>query len=385
MENFNYYNPTHIVFGKQTIAHLKTLIPTDKKILITYGGGSIFKNNVMNQVHEALKDHHYLEFGGIEPNPEYETLMKAVKVIHNENIDFLLAVGGGSVLDGTKFIAAAALYKGDSWNILTSGGADIKHALPLASILTLPATGSEANANAVVSRREYSKKLPLSSDLVRPVFSILDPETTYSLPLKQTVNGIIDTYVHILEQYMITREDSPIQDGMAENLLRLLHEYTPKLLQNPNDYNLRAQMMYISTLALNGQLGAGVVQDWATHMMGHELTAKFGIDHGASLSMIIPSLLRTRMDVKEEKLKRYAKEVLNMPHASGEKAITIMEQFFASINSPIKLPDNVTEKHINELVESLFEHNSFNLGEDQKIDKKMAEEIYLRALATSHE
>ncbi len=379
MENFEYYNPTRIIFGRNTIAQLKALIPINKKILITYGGGSIFKNGVMDQVKESLKGHNYIEFGGIEANPEYETLMKAVEITRNENIDFLLAVGGGSVLDGTKFIAAANLHQGDCWEILTTGGQNIKQALPLASILTLPATGSEANANAVVSRRKFAKKIPFSSHLVRPAFSILDPETTYSLPLSQTINGIIDTYIHILEQYMVTRKNSPIQDGMSENLLRLLHEYAPKLLQNPNDYNLRAQMMYISTLALNGQLGVGVAQDWSTHGMGHELTAKFGIDHGATLSMILPSLLRMRMDIKEEKLKRYAKEVLAISNASGEEAIVAMEEFFTFIGSPIKLPEDVTENDINDLVESLFEQRPINLGEDQKIDKEMARKIYLKA------
>ncbi len=383
MENFQYFNPTHIIFGKNTIKELKNLIPSHKKILITYGGGSIFKNGVMDQVQEALKEHNYMEFGGIEANPEYETLMKAVDVVHKENIDFLLAVGGGSVLDGTKFIAAAAKFKGDAWDILTHFGQNITEALPLASVLTLPATGSEANANAVVSRRQWGKKSPLSSDYVRPLFSILDPETTYSLPLNQTVNGIVDTYVHILEQYMISREHTPIQDGMAENLLRLLHEYTPKLLANPNDYNCRAQMMYISTLALNGQLGAGVSQDWATHPMGHELTAKFGIEHGASLSMLMPSLLRVRMDIKEAKLKQYAKNVLGLSGASGEEAIKTMENFFTSINSPIRLPNDVSEADIDDLVERLFLQNPFPLGEDKKIDAQMAKEIYLKAKSTA--
>lgn len=379
MENFEYYNPTRLIFGKNTIRNLSAHIPKDKKILITYGGGSIFKNGVMEQVKEALKEHNYVEFGGIEANPEYDTLMKAVEITHKENIDFLLAVGGGSVLDGTKFIAAAAKFKGDAWDILTSFGADVKEALPLASVLTLPATGSEANANSVISRRKLGKKSPFSSDYVRPVFSILDPETTYSLPLNQTINGIVDTYVHILEQYMVSRKDTPIQDGMAENLLRLLHEYTPKLLNNPNDYNLRAQMMYISTLALNGQLGAGATQDWATHPMGHELTAKFGIDHGASLSMILPSLLRIRMDVKEAKLKQYAKNVLGMENASGEEAVKAMEDFFKSINSPIRLAQDVTEADIDDLVERLFLQNPQNLGEDSKIDAQLAKEIYSKA------
>lgn len=379
MENFEYYNPTRLIFGKNTIANLSKYLPKDKKILVTYGGGSLFKNGVMDQVKDALKGYDYVEFGGIEANPEYDTLMKAVEIVRHENIDFLLAVGGGSVLDGTKFIAAACKFKGDAWDILTHFGQNITEALPLASVLTLPATGSEANANSVISRRSLGKKSPFASDYVRPVFSILDPETTYSLPLKQTVNGIIDTYVHILEQYMISRENTPIQDGMAENLLRLLHEYTPKLLDNPNDYNLRFQMMYISTLALNGQLGAGVTQDWATHPMGHELTAKFGIDHGASLSMVLPSLLRVRMDIKEAKLKQYAKNVLGMENANGEDAVKAMEAFFASVNSPTSLPQEVTEADIDDLVKRLFLQNPQNLGEDKKIDAQLAKEIYLKA------
>ena len=304
MHNFEYYNPTRIVFGKGTIARIEDLIPKNKKILITYGGGSIFKNGVMDQVKLALNGHNFTEFGGIEPNPEYETLMKAVKVVKDENIDYLLAVGGGSVLDGTKFIAAAALYDGEPWEILETYGANLNKAVPLATVLTLPATGSEANPSAVISRREFGKKTPFHNDVVRPDFAILDPETTYSLPLRQTTNGIVDAYVHILEQYMVTRKDTPIQDHTAEALLKTLHKYGLLLISNPTDYNLRAQVMYAATLALNGQLGLGVDEDWATHMLGHELTAKYGIDHGASLSMVMPALFRVRMNIKESKLRR---------------------------------------------------------------------------------
>lgn len=381
MYNFEYYNPTRLVFGKGTIARIANLIPKNKKILITYGGGSIFKNGVMDQVKSALKNHDFTEFGGIEPNPEYETLMKAVKIVKDENIDYLLAVGGGSVLDGTKFIAAAAVFEGEPWEIMEAFGSNITKAIPLSTILTLPATGSESNPSAVISRREFGKKTPFHNDAVRPDFAILDPETTYSLPLKQTINGIVDAYVHIMEQYMVVRKDTPIQDHMAEALLKTLHECGLLLVSNPTDYNLRSQIMYTATLALNQQLGLGVDEDWATHMLGHELTAKYGIDHGASLSMIMPALFRVRMNIKEAKLKTYTKEVLGMSgKIKGEDVVQQIEAFFMALGSPIRLPDYVTEDQIDELVANLRLQHPYNIGEDQKIDAKMAKEIYMKAL-----
>ncbi len=380
MQNFEYKNTTHLIFGQNTIARLSGLISKEAKVMIAYGGGSIFKNDVMNQVKQALVGYDTVEFGGIEANPDYDTLCKAVKVAKQEDIDFILAVGGGSVIDGVKFIAAAAEYPShDYWNIIKSGGQDVEDALPLGCILTLPATGSETNMGSVVSWRKKGLKAPFMSEYVRPSFAILDPETTCSLPEVQTINGIVDAYVHVLEQYLVSRENTPIQDHQAEGLLRVLEECGLALLKNPKDYNLRAQIMYAATLALNGQLGLGVTQDWATHAMGHELTAKYGYDHGQTLSMILPSLLRVRMDIKEDKLKIFGTEVFKMHNPSGEDVVQRLERFFEEVGTPIRIPGNISEQEIDELVANLFFQNPWRIGEGKGIDMKMAKEIYSRA------
>ena len=280
MYNFEYKNPVKIIFGKGTIPQVTKELPTDTKILMTYGGGSIKKNGVYNQVKSALKDFEVLEFGGIEPNPHYETCMKAVELIKVENIGFLLAVGGGSVIDATKFIAAAVCYKGDDpWDILAKD-AKVEDALPLADVLTLPATGSEMNGNSVISRVSIQEKLAFGSQKVMPVFSILDPETIFSLPDRQVANGVVDAFVHVMEQYLTFPVNSPIQDRFAESILKTLVEEGPKVLANRTDYDAAANFMWSATVALNGLIGVGVPQDWATHMIGHELTAYHGIDHG---------------------------------------------------------------------------------------------------------
>ncbi len=232
MRNFEYFNPTRIVFGKGTIAKLADLIPADARPLLLYGGGSIKKNGVYDQVIAALEKFHVAEFGGIEPNPRYETCMKAVEKVQAEKCDFLLAVGGGSVLDACKFIAAATKFEGDDpWDIL-SKWVPVEAAVPLGAVLTLPATGSEMNAGSVINRDSTNEKLFFGSDLVRPVFSILDPETTYSLPPNQTANGIVDAFVHVVEQYATYPGPNPLQDRQAEAILKTLIDEGPKALTN---------------------------------------------------------------------------------------------------------------------------------------------------------
>lgn len=380
MNNFEYHNTTHIIFGQDTIARIEDLIPKESKILIAYGGGSIFKNGVMDQVKKALHEHEVVEFSGIEPNPDYETLLKAIEFSKAENVDYILAVGGGSVIDGAKFIAAGIPFKGsDYWDIIRKRGQNVNEATPMGCILTLPATGTETNMNSVVSWRNKGLKAPFFSPHTRPIFAILDPQTTTTLPEIQTINGIVDAYVHILEQYLVSRKDTPIQDHQAEGLLRVLGECGLELLKNPSDYNLRAQIMYAATLALNGQLGLGVAQDWATHALGHELTAKYGYDHGATLSMILPSLLRIRLHMKEEKLKIYGKEVFHMENPTAEDVIQRLEKLFTDLKTPIHIPGNISETEVDELVANLTFQNPQALGEDGAIDAKMAKEIYLLA------
>lgn len=362
--NFTYHNPVKIVFGKGTIAKLPELIPAGTKILLAYGGGSIMKNGVYSQVVEALKGYDIVEFGGIEPNPRYETCMKAVELVKKENIGFLLSVGGGSVLDGVKFIAAAAVFEGeDKWDILK--GARISNALPIGAVLTLPATGSEMNGNSVISREETKQKQAFFSPLVYPKFSILDPETTFTLPPRQTGNGIVDTYAHVLEQYITVPVDAQIQDRWAESIMKTLVEIGPKVVANPNDYGLRANLMWAATCALNGIIGVGVPQDWATHGIGHELTAVFGLDHGQTLAVVFPQLMRHQKESKRGKLLQYADRVWDLTGGSEderiEKAIELTEQFFQSVGVPTKLSEYGVKEGI-EVIEKRLAGTNFERG-----------------------
>ena len=311
MNNFIYQNPVKIIFGIDTIQNIGTEIPKDKKVLVTYGGGSIKQNGVYDQVAAALKGYEWAEFGGIEPNPHYETCMKAVALVKEKNIDYLLAVGGGSVIDATKFIAAAACYgSADPWEILIPKGNErksegaVKKALPFGVVLTLPATGSEMNIGSVITKAETQEKFAFASPLLYSQFSILDPTVTYSLPATQTANGIADAFVHVIEQYLTYPVNALVQDLMAEAVLKTLLFDGPKALENPNNYDVRANIMWACTCALNGWISVGVPQDWATHMIGHELTAFYGIDHGKTLSIVLPGVMTVLRDQKAEKILR---------------------------------------------------------------------------------
>lgn len=338
MQNFTFKNPTEILFGKGMIAQISSRVPRGVPVLMTSGGGSIRKNGVYEQVKAALQGHHLFEFEGIEPNPTYETCMKAVDLVKRENVQFLLAVGGGSVLDGTKFIAAAARYKGtEAWEILRTRGEGVESAVPLGSILTLPATGSESNGNAVISRKTTTEKLYFGSPLTFPRFAVLDPETTFSLPPKQVRNGIVDTFVHVMEQYMTYPDESPLQDRLAESILQTLVEVGPKTLANPCDYQVRASFMWSATLALNNLIGCGVPQDWSTHMIGHELTAFYGPDHAETLAVVLFGVWRHQLKHKQAKLKQYGQRVWGV--TSAEQAIEATERFFHAIGMPTRLKD----------------------------------------------
>ena len=334
MENFSYLNPVKIIFGKQTIAQLANEIPANAKVLMTYGGGSIKKNGVYDQVKVALAGVSYLEFGGIEPNPHYETCMKAVELIRKEKINFLLAVGGGSVADATKFIAAAVNFKGDAWDILAKH-TPVASALPIGVVLTLPATGSEMNGNSVITKAASQEKFSFSSPLVYPKFSILDPETTYSLPPRQVANGIVDAFVHVAEQYMNPPANAPLQDYFSESILKVLVEEGPKAMATPLDYNVRANVMWAATMALNGLIACGVPEDWRTHQIGHELTALHGLDHGQTLAVVMFGVWRTLKEQKREKLVQMGRRVFGIttgtPDERAEAAIDATEKFFRSL------------------------------------------------------
>jgi NADP-dependent alcohol dehydrogenase len=371
MNNFEFYNPTKLIFGKGQIQKLKEYLPKKAKILLIYGGGSIKKNGVYDAVKQNLSEHNFVEFGGIEPNPQFDTLMKAVSIVRTEKIDFILAVGGGSVIDGTKFIAAAANYKKDPWDILEKR-VSIQRAIPFGTILTLPATGSEMNSFAVISKGD--EKLSFGHPLIYPKFSILDPEITFSLSERQLSNGIVDAFVHTTEQYLTNNINTPIQDRFAEGILLTLIEETYKIMNLNKDYESRANLMLSATMALNGLIGIGVNQDWATHQIGHELTALYGIDHARSLAIILPSLLRIQKETKKDKLIQFASRVwkipMNNPNAMIEKAIQMTEDFFESLGVATKLRlYKIPKQDFPKITDAISKHFSGSLGENQDLNE----------------
>ncbi|MCE0813631.1 alcohol dehydrogenase [Buttiauxella sp. A2-C1_F] len=383
MNNFNLHTPTRILFGKGAISELRAQIPADARVLITYGGGSVKKNGVLDQVYAELKGLDVLEFSGIEPNPTYETLMKAVEVVRQQKVTFLLAVGGGSVLDGTKFIAAAANYPADidPWNILLTHGNDVKSAIPMGSVLTLPATGSESNKGAVVSRRETGDKQAFMSEHVQPVFAVLDPVYTYTLPPRQVANGVVDAFVHTVEQYITYPVNAKVQDRFAEGILLTLVEDGPIALKEPENYDVRANVMWAATMALNGLIGAGVPQDWATHMLGHELTAMHGLDHAQTLAVVLPSLLNEKRNEKRGKLLQYAERVWNITEGSEEEridaAIAATRNFFEQMGAPTRLSAyGLDGSTIPALLVKLEEKGMTKLGERQDITLDVSRRIY---------
>ncbi len=372
MLNFDFYNPTQILFGKGRIADLSKVIPADARVLVLYGGGSIKSNGVFDEVMAALAGCEVHEFSGIEPNPSYETLMQAVELVRKEKLNFLLAVGGGSVIDGTKFVAAAVDFEGDPWTILEKRGRNIERALPFGSILTLPATGSEMNNGSVVTRKSMQAKMAFSSNLLFPKFSILDPTKTFSLPTKQIGNGVVDAFAHVMEQYMTYPVNAPVQDRFAEGLLQTLIEEGPKALANPEDYDTRANIMWCATLALNGLIGAGVPQDWATHMVGHELTALYGLDHAQTLAIVLPGMLRVRRESKRAKLLQYAQRVWNIADGDEdtriEQAISRTQAFFESMGVKTRLGDyKLGAENIDAILKHLESHRMVSLGEQRDV------------------
>ncbi|MGA2863866.1 MAG: iron-containing alcohol dehydrogenase [Verrucomicrobiota bacterium] len=382
MQDFTYRNPTRIVFGKGTIARLKELVRPQERVLLTYGGGSIRKNGVYDQVQRALSGRDWLEFGGIQPNPLYETLLAAVQLVKQEQVTFLLAVGGGSVVDATKFIAAAAAFQGlEPWDILAKG-APVRAALPLGTVLTLPATGSESNGFAVISRQTTREKLAFGSDLCFPQFAILDPTVTMTLPPAQVRNGIVDAFMHVLEQYATYPVNAALQDRQAEAILKTLIQEGPKSLADPQDYDARANLLWCATQALNGWIGQGVPQDWSTHMIGHELTACFGVAHAESLAIVMPSLFRHQMARKLAKLAQLARRVWDVQEPddrpAAEAGLAKTEEFFHSLGMKTKLADyGISAPDAATKVATRFRARGLHLGEHQAIDAAAAAQILM--------
>lgn len=380
MFNFDFYNPTQILFGQGQIAAIGQLLPPGARILMTYGGGSIRKNGVYDEVRGALAGHAVIEFGGIETNPTFETLMEAVQLVRNEKIDFLLAVGGGSVIDGTKFIAAAALHEGEPWDLLENNGKTIEAALPFATILTLPATGSEMNGSAVITREASQEKRWFTSREVYPAFSVLDPSTTFTLPLRQVGNGVIEAFAHVMEQYLTYPVNSALQDRFAEGILQTLIEEGPRALANPDDYDVRANVMWSATMAMNGLIGAGVPQDWSAHAIGLQLTSLYELDHAQTMAVLLPSMMRIRRDAKRAKLLQYAARIWNLDGGDEngriEGAIVRTEFFIRHMGLKTSLADyGLDHGSIDAVLAALEAHGMTAMGEQRDVTLEVSRKV----------
>lgn len=380
MYPFTYYNPVRLIFGENSIEKIKRYLPAQARILMVYGRGSIKQNGIYQRVSKVLQDFTYFEFSGIGANPEYQTLMQAVALVKEEKIDFLLAVGGGSVLDGTKFIAAAAKLQSElePWDI-AQRKLKIKEALPLASIMTIPATGSEMNCHAVISRQESREKLGISSGLLYPQFAVLEPSFTLSLPQHQKANGVVDAFVHVLEQYLTYPCEAPIPEQWAESVLRTLLQYGEAYVFDNYDEQISSHIMWACTTALNGMIATAVPQDWSTHAIGHSLTALFGLDHAASLSVVLPGVMQLMQDNKAEKILRMAKEVYKIPADTPDMirvCIAQTEAFFKSLDMPLRLSDyNISESDIDRIVLNVLPSADTRLGERQDMDRDVISAI----------
>lgn len=381
MNNFEFKNPTKIIFGKDTIKKLESEIPSDSKVLLLYGGGSIKKNGIYDHVKTALAKVDIMEFGGIPANPEYSVLMEALKVIKDEKITYLLAVGGGSVIDGTKFLSAAANYKGETpWDILANSIRTEK-GMPFGTVLTLPATGSEMNSGAVITRKETQEKLAMGGPGLFPEFSILDPQVIMSIPKRQLANGLTDAFTHVLEQYMTYPIGALLQDRFAESILQTLIDVAPKVLKDPTDYKAASNFMWSCTMALNGLIQKGVPTDWAVHAIGHELTALFGIDHARTLAVIAPSHYKYNFETKKEKLAQYAERVWNITEGSTDDkayaAIEKTEAFFHELGIDTKLSDYTKdyEGTAEKISERFTDRGWTGLGEHQTLSTDKVEKI----------
>lgn len=378
MKNFEFYNPVKIIFGKGSVEKLSAQIPQNSKIMLIYGGGSVKKNGVYQQVRDAVSEFDIVEFSGIEPNPNYETCLKCIEKIKSENVNFLLAIGGGSVIDATKFIAAATVFDGEPWDIMIDDK-KVTSALPFGTVLTLPATGSEMNAGSVITKAATQEKFAFHSKFVFPQFSILDPETTYSLPKIQIANGIADAFIHVMEQYLTTNEDTKIQDYFAEGILKTLIEESKRVFNNLQSYDCRANIMWASTWALNGWIAQGCIEDWATHMIGHELTALHGIDHGQTLAIVLPGVMEVMREEKHDKIIQMGKNVFNIQEEDDniaiDKTITAVESFFQSLGIMTHLSDyGISDNSISKIVQR-FADRKWALGEHQNITSEVVKKI----------
>lgn len=385
MQNFQFFNPVRIHFGAGAHRNLPNEIPAEARVLVLYGGGSVLKNGTLDDVRAALGERYHLEFGGIEPNPAYETLMQAVAMARNERIDFLLAVGGGSVIDGAKFVSAAIQHEGDCWQLVATKGKQVKRCVPVGAVLTLAATGSEMNNIAVVTRKETGDKISFAHPLLFPRFAILDPQRTLTLPARQVGNGVVDAFVHVIEQYLTYPVNSPVQDRYSEGLLLTLIEQGPRVLSEPDNYDVRANLMWAATMALNGLIAVGVPQDWSTHLIGHELTTLYGLDHAQSLAVILPAMLQAMRAGKREKLLQFAARVWGLDNADEEvrisTAITRTRDFFEQMGVRTRLGDyGVGAEQLPQILAQLERHGLTAMGERKAVTLDVAREVLVQSL-----
>ncbi|MCX7982748.1 MAG: iron-containing alcohol dehydrogenase [Syntrophales bacterium] len=372
MWDFFYFNPTHIYFGRKAVSRAVKMIPREERIMILYGQSSAVRYGFVEELKNALEDRKAVEFGGIEPNPEYEQLMKGVKLAEKEGITCLIGLGGGSVIDAAKFIAAALLYNDDPWKFVMDRGVSIKKALPVGAVVTMPASGSEANNRAVISRRAVGIKRAFMSDHLFPRFAALDPTKTFTLPRRYIGNGVVDTYVHVLEQYLTYPVGGDVQDRLAEGLLLLLLDQGPRALKEPENYRVRANLMWCATLGLNGLIGAGVPQDWSAHRAGYELTMLYGLDHAQTLAILVPAMMDVRREIKREKLIQYGERIFGLGEGTEDEkisqAIALTRAFFEQMGLPTHLSDyGICDLDVELIIHLLTEHGVLPLGEKQDI------------------
>lgn len=380
MLNFTFHNPTRVFFGKGAVNQIAGEIPKDAKVLITYGGQSAKRSGVLEEVKAVLSGCDITEFGGIEPNPEYEALLKGVALAREKKINFLLAVGGGSVIDATKFMSAAIVFKREPFLLLEDAGSAITQSLPLGAVATLPASGSEMNSRAIITRQSVMFKRGIMNPCLYPRFAVLDPTYTYTLPVGQTGNGVVDTFVHVLEQYLTYPVAGKVQDRLAEGLLHVLIEEGPRALVEPENYDVRANLMWAATLGLNGLIGAGVPQDWSAHRLGYELTVLYGLDHAQTLAILVPAMLRVRAGSKRQKLLQYAERVWGIN--SGNEALRLdaaireTRAFFERMGLPATLSGcGIVDADIERVMQLLKTHGMVNMGENKDVTLEMMREI----------
>lgn len=387
MKSFQFYNPTRLIFGKGQLEALKTEVPKyGKRVLLVYGGGSIKRSGLYDQVIGLLKEigAEVTELAGVEPNPRLSTVHKGVDLCKTKDIELILAVGGGSVLDCAKAIAVGAKYDGDMWDF-AQRKAVAQDALPLGTVLTMAATGSEMNSGSVITNQDTQEKLGWGSAYSFPAFSILDPVNTYTVPLNQTVYGMVDMMSHVLEHYFHLDENTPVQLGFCETILRTVMDAAPRLVEDLENYELRETILYCGTMALNGVLNMGLAGDWATHNIEHAVSAVYDIPHGGGLAILFPNWMKHNLDVNVDRFKRLAINVFEVnPEGKSDKqvaeeGIEALRKFWTSIGAPSRLADyDIDDSQIDVMADKAMLFGPF--GNFKKLQREDVVSIYKASL-----